>query len=262
MSEKSHLKDMKVMLYGDTIELLFDEVLHLYTINGKKVDGTTSALGVISKPALMYWAVNQAIEHLQGIMKPGKSYDEMEIRSMLLDAKGAHRKKKETAADMGTFVHKWCEDWIAGLNPEVPVNPELKNATDQFLKWVSEHHVEFLLSEKVVYSKLYNYAGTMDFLAKIDGKLTVGDFKTSSGIWDEYFFQVAAYQQAYEEEYPEAKIDGQMIIRIGKDASFEIKEISSRDEYILNREAFVAALILYRRLKHMKEIKMREESHA
>jgi len=253
------MKDNKYILYRGEIELLFDEEKHLYTVNGKKADGTTGVLGVIAKPALMYWAVNQAIEHLQAILKPGQSYDELELKGMLDQANTAHRKRKEDAGDKGTIIHKWCEDWIAGKNPATPINPELKNATDKFLEWVNSNKVEFLESEKIIYSRDYNYAGTMDFLAKVNGKLIVGDFKTSSGIWDEYWFQVSAYQNAYEEEFPDTRIDGQIIVRIGKDATLEVKENFVREDYIENFTAFISALQLNRRILVLKDRAWKEK---
>lgn len=245
---------MSTNLYNDKITLHFDEEKHLYTVGGKVVDGTTGVLSVIAKPALIGWAVKVAIESLERTLEPGISYDELQLKAMLESAKGAHRKRSGTAADMGHMVHEWIAKHIAGENPKPLVNKECLNAVNKFLEWEREHKVEFLESEKVLYSSKYNYAGTMDFLAKVDGKVMIGDFKTSSGIWDEYWLQVAAYQQAYQEEFPEVKIDGALIVRIGKDATLEVKE-RAEGAYELDRDAFNAALVLYRRLRQLKDMK-------
>jgi hypothetical protein len=253
--------DFAYKLYNGTLELQFNADKHLYSIDGKKVDGTTSALGIIAKPALMYWAVNQAVAFFQEAIKPGVAYDEIQLKAMAEGMKSSHRKKKEDAADKGKMVHEWCEQWIAGQKPATPINPELKNATDQFLKWISENKVEFLESEKIIYSKEYNYAGTLDFVAKVNGKLMLGDFKTSTGIYDEYFLQTSAYQLAYEEEHPEVKIEGQIIVRIGKDASLEIRENHKRFDYNENAKAFISALTLYRRMTVMKDEAYRRKNN-
>ena len=239
-------------LYNNTVDLVFDEEKHKYFVNDLPVDGTTGILSVINKPALMGWAVKVTVEFIESILKAGVALDEVQIKALLEGAKRAHRQKKTDAADIGTFVHDWIKDHIAGKNPPMPVNPLIKNAVDTFLAWEKDQKVEFLESERAIYSKKYGYAGTLDFIAKIDGKIVLGDFKTSSGIWDEYFLQIAAYQQAYLEEFPEKEIVGGVIVRVGKDGTLETKETADYDKNVLG---FNGALVLYRRLQELKNEK-------
>mgnify|MGYP001606268017 FL=1 len=58
-------------------------------------------------------------------------------------------------------------------------------------------HPEFI--ERTVWSQRYRYAGTIDALATIDGKLGVLDIKTSTGFYPEYNLQTAAYATALQE---------------------------------------------------------------
>lgn len=243
---------MSTKLYNNGVILEFDEAKHLYTKDGIKVDGTTGALGVINKPALIPWAVSEAIKFIEANIKAGKSYDEIQLKAILDGAKSAHRKKSETAADMGKIVHDWIKEYIKGNNPSKPVNESCKNAVNKFLEWEKDHNVEFIQSEKQVYSVVYNYAGTLDFIAKVDGKVMIGDFKTSKGIYDEMWLQVAAYQQAYQEEFPSTKFDGALIVRIGKDATLDVKPraVGAYEKDVIG---FNAALVLYRRLQELKE---------
>lgn len=138
--------------------------------------------------------------------------------------------------------------------PKLPTNKMLLSAVNEFLKWVKDNNVHFLSSEFKVYSKKYNYAGTADFLAKIGNKLVLGDIKTSSGIWDEMHLQTASYKHAYQEEFPDQKIDHTVIVRCGKKGTEEKPdfEIMEMNEFEKNFNAFYGALILYRRLKEMK----------
>ena len=237
-------------LYKDTITLLFDSDKHFYSINNNKIPGTTSILQVINKPALIPWAVGEACKYLQTILIPGKSYDELEIKDMLDQAKWAHRRKKDTAADIGVFVHQWCEDYITGKNPPMPINENIRNGVQAFLDWQKANQVAFHLAEQVVYSKEYNYAGTFDFTATLNGELMLGDFKTSSGIYDEMFFQTAAYQIARQEEYPKEKYKANVILRLGKDGEFESKVSYDFEK---NKTAFLGAHALYTRLEEMKQ---------
>lgn len=248
---------MNYKLYGGSVDLEFIESKHLYKVGGLKVDGVTSVLNVLNKPALMYWAVNMTIEYFKNTLKPNVKYDELQIQAMLNAGKTSHRVKKDAAADFGTMAHDWIEKHIKGEKPAPFTNAILKNSIDKFLKWETDNKVIFHEVEKMIYSKKHNYAGKFDFLCEIDGKLWIGDIKTSSGIWDEYLFQTAAYRQAYVEETG-AKIAGELIVRIGKDGDeVEIKKSTdpSVTPYFINRNAFNHCLKLYRTLNALKEFK-------
>lgn len=204
-------------MYGGEIELFFDSYKHHYTINKKEVFGVTDVLKVINKPALMFWAANMAADHFRSQIVPGKAYDEIELEAIWKESKRAHTAKKESAGSLGTLVHKWVEAYCANDNPPMPVNEEAIGGIKRFLEWVEKHHVKFLSNEQPCYSKKYNYAGTIDGICQIDGKMYIFDLKTSSGIWDEYLIQVAAYKQARQEEFPNEKYAGCVILRVGKE---------------------------------------------
>lgn len=242
-------------LYKNTVLLDFDEEKHIYTVDGKKIEGVTGVTGVIAKPALIYWAVNQAIGYLQMALKPGKSYDELELKKLLEDAKFAHRKVTTTAGDIGTLVHEAIETYIKEGKITEPVNDKAKESFKQFVKWATDNKVKFLESERKLYSKEKGYAGTMDFYCEKQGKFFIGDTKTSSGIYDEMWFQTSGYQQAYQEETG-AKVDGHIIVRVGKDGTIEVKE---NYEYEKNVIAFNGALVLYRRIQELNDLKKNYE---
>lgn len=240
---------MQYRLYNGEILLEFDEEKHMYTLDGDKVDGVTGILSIINKPALLYWAVNQSVGYLQRNIRPGVIYDEIQLSKLMGEAKYAHKQRSTEASDIGKIVHRWIEEWIAGKQPKLPINQEARNAIAQFQSWVDTKDVEFLQSEKVVYSRKFNYAGTTDFIAKMGNKILLGDFKTSNGIWDEYWFQTAAYQHAFLEEFPDEEIHGNIIVRLGKDGTLEIKDSY---EYEKNIVAFLGALALARRVNELK----------
>ena len=250
---ESHVMPKEIhKLYNGEITLEFDQISHLYTVDGKRVAGVTGATGTISKPALVPWAAKMAAEYIEKRLLPGIAYDEIQIHEMLEGAKYAHGQSKETAASKGKMIHEWIEDFIKGKNPPPPVNEELKRATEAFVKWTKEHKTKFILSEKKVYSKFNNYAGTFDFTAEIDGSLVMGDIKTSSGIYDEMFFQTAAYQCARQEEFPEEKYAANIIVRCGKDGALEIAQ---SEEYEKNLNAFLGALAIYNRQQELRDRK-------
>ena len=65
-----------------------------------------------------------------------------------------------------------------------------------FLGWEEECKPEWIYAERKVYCDKYKYAGTVDAVAKINGRVCVIDFKTSKKIYKPYHLQVTAYAQA------------------------------------------------------------------
>lgn len=241
-------------MYGGEIELIFDDLAHRYTVNGETIPGATTALGILAKPALTFWAANMAADYWKENIKPGVSLDEVEIDAIWKAAKKSHLTKKDASASLGTMVHQFVEDFINGKNPELAVNPEMRGAEEKFLKWVDEHKVKFLMAEQPIYSKQFKFAGTLDFICVIDGNLWLGDLKTSNGIYDEYISQASAYKAARCEEFPTEKYMGVVIVRVGKDeAEIEVKTVLS-SELPPFFELFVNCLGTYRALKNVKDL--------
>lgn len=246
-------------LYNGEVEINFDSFRHQYSDNQGKIVSVTTALSIIAKPALVNWAANTAVEYISTQIEPGKSYDEMQLAKIWEGGKKAHYQKKIDAAMKGTFVHQYVEDFIKGKNPGMPVNPEIQKSVIQFLSWVKEHNVKFLASEQTIFSKKYRYTGKLDFICMVDGKMYLGDLKTSKAIYAEYFVQTSAYRFAREEEFPEEKYIGQLIIRVGKEGDFELGILRNDEMYKRMLVGFLAALRLHQTMEMLKEFKPERE---
>lgn len=164
----------------------------------------------------MYNFLLPRLAEVQGI-------DEKKWEDLLMEGKKAHLTKSKDALDIGHQVHDWIENYakwkIKGAKPEtkLPEDEKVAHSIKSFLLWETKHEVEWLASELVVVSIKNSFAGTLDGLAKVDGKLTLIDFKTSSQISEDYYLQTGAYQIALEEMgiVPEQRL----ILRIPKDGS-------------------------------------------
>ena len=247
----------KYKMYNGSVILEFNEKKHYYTANGIPVDGTTSILGIKAKPALMYWAVNQACEYLEKNLEVGKSVDEIEKKTLIEGAKKAHREFKNKSADYGTMLHNIIERHVKKLPYEEPNNEKLRDGLALFKNWMEENKVEVLGSERKVFSKKYSFAGTVDLILKINGKVTVADFKTSSGIYDTYWMQNAAYRLCLLEEFPNHSIEDLAVVRCGRDGSFEAQSLNHNLKGKTSLEeveqAFVSALKLHRWTKQFNK---------
>jgi len=236
-------------MYNGTVSLDFDPIKHVYRIDGKVVPGVTTVTGVMDKPALVPWAVKMTVEHLSRVLKPGVSYTEPQLSAILADAKNARFRVSGEAINIGSDAHDWIERYIKAKIleyplPEMPQYPPVLNAVKSFIDWESGSDIKYIASEKRVLSLEHLYSGTADIQAVINGRNVVADLKTSTGIYEEYFVQVAAYAKAIEEEHG-IHFDEIVIIRIPK-TSGDIVEIASSSDIDRLYEIFLSCLNIWR----------------
>lgn len=122
---------------------------------------------------------------------------------------------KEAAGSKGSAIHKGAEDLLQGevvkMDAEYtdPKTGEVRALTVEeyygimtFVDWYkdlcSKHTVEVIASEITVFNDEDNYAGTVDLVLRIDGKVHIVDLKTGQNIWPEYEIQISAYKRALE----------------------------------------------------------------
>lgn len=103
--------------------------------------------------------------------------------------------KRDKAADQGTAVHHYAEELSRGNPVDVP--DYLVAHVDNALRFFNDFQPKFIEIESVIYSDRFGYAGQFDFLAEIDGKIVMGDYKTSEkGIKESIAPQFALYANA------------------------------------------------------------------
>ena len=210
-----------------------------YLLDNISMPGVTTITNQQSKGFLVNWAASEAY-------KDSLTLTDDEIKLVLKDKNYAHTRKSKGATDKGTtahdFVEKFIKDYISSgeYNREVIEDEEVANSVYRFYDWAEKHKVEFFASEESVYSREFWYAGTFDFICKIDGKTLLGDFKTSKQIDDTYFAQGAAYAIAVEESNPEIKFDGVIIVRsiLAKEGQVWYEKSSNGKAKKMQNEAF------------------------
>lgn len=205
--------------YNGEIEITFYPNSHQYKLNGETLPSPSKIAGIIDKSGpLTFWVAKEASKAIEEAFEKGSTDKET-----LLKCAYAFRDAQKEALDVGSAIHDYCEQYaqavIDGNNqPTIPdAQEEIVNGIQAFLRWVEENHVEFIAVEKTVFSREHVFVGRFDLLARVNGVLTLCDFKSSKAIYPlEMGVQLACYQIAYEEEYNE-QIEQRMIIRFGKD---------------------------------------------
>ena len=85
---------------GEEVELLFDRRLHSYKVGDEIIPSATKVLGVISKPALVPWALKMGMEWLEGKMFKDEELSSngtnvykspLSLESIIKGVKSAHR---------------------------------------------------------------------------------------------------------------------------------------------------------------------------
>ena len=173
----------------------FGRATHWYVdASGARIPGVTSILGEgLPKPALINWAANVTAETA---VNRWQELGELPVAERLKILKGCRYEERDLAARRGTEVHALAEQLVNGLAVNVP--EELAGHVDSYMRFLDDWDPQPVLTEAVVYSRPFGYAGTLDLIATMgDGERWLLDVKTTrSGVYGDVAFQLAAYRYA------------------------------------------------------------------
>ncbi|CRK59024.1 Phage protein [Alloactinosynnema sp. L-07] len=167
----------------------------------------TTVLGALDKPALLYWAAEQAasaaIDNQATWQAMLADRGRTEAVKWLRDARFRRPRNLLSSADLGTVVHHLCEVYaLTGVRPgkdaiadamrntggdQVDVRaegPVVEAMLDRFDGWLQRFTPSYQATEVCVYSPTYGYAGQTDGFLTIDGVRFIGDYKTSREPYD------------------------------------------------------------------------------
>jgi hypothetical protein len=151
----------------------------------------TTIIGALDKPALMYWASEQAAlaaVHSTKTWQAMLADDEAECThtdaatcqavKWLRDARLRKPKGIRSATELGELVHKACEEYaLTGTRPVV--DPEVRPFLDRFDEWLDRFSPAYQATEVAVYHPELGYAGTADAFLTIEGVRYIADYKSS-----------------------------------------------------------------------------------
>lgn len=191
-------------------ELRFEESGHIYLLNGTQIPSVSSLMNPLS-----------AVE-----------YGEIDKNTL------------DIAAKRGTSVHNSIEIFLKyGVRD---CDPDFSGYADGFFEWWDKNKPEVVGSEFRVYHKLLAYAGTIDMLAYINGKLCLIDFKTTYKLIDKNCrVQLEAYIQALRSHGIE--VEKKYILHLCKDGKWDFIEYPVKDAEALR--VFMSLKTVYDYLK-------------
>ncbi len=124
---------------------------------------------------------------LQWMKEVGKSADEI----------------RDAAGRRGSTVHTLTEDYDRGHQIDLlgeggqPIySMEEWGMFERYVDFSTRFNPDYSMIEQQVISPELGFAGTLDRIGVVDGKTYLIDIKTSNGIYNSYWLQLAAYRQA------------------------------------------------------------------
>lgn len=133
----------------------------------------------------------------------------------------------QKSAERGRIIHQAIQFYIEFRAIDIP--DEYLGCLNAFIKFVADSQVEILSTEQKMYHPIYFYAGTLDILAKINGKITLIDVKTYEKFSPHLErVQLHGYASIYEANN-DTKIDNKMIFIPYEDGSYKTAEYPAKD---------------------------------
>ncbi len=261
----------RFVLYGGAIEIDYYPNSHRYKLvkqdGVEKNEWVKSPSGIVDKldksAALMSWAVRCFLEKVVEEMRDGVNFSKDDVMSMLTMGKAAYVEKKQQAADVGSIVHEYAQKHHEIKSVEVVEGFESLTDADKakvlkgaqaFDSWYSQLGGVSVKNEFLVYSRKQKFAGRCDDLIKIGDKYYIVDYKTSKGIYTSQIYQVTSYMKAEEEENPDIKISGAILLHLVKEDVVDkegniIKKAGEFGVVTLSRSDLVKAYTVFKALK-------------
>lgn len=159
--------------------------------DGSRVPGTTTVISAVklgSIEGLLVWA--------NKLGKEGKD----------------HREVRDAAANAGTACHEMAECYFHGTEfNRSQYTPDILEKADgaykAFIEWTEQTKLQIVAAEVPLVSEQYRYGGTLDAML-VNGRLSLGDWKTSNSLNTGMLCQLAAYRQLWDENNPANPIVG------------------------------------------------------
>lgn len=165
-----------------------------------------------------------------------------------------------TASRRGTWVHEAIDrfhstgNWSSGdLEIDRVVAPYMPG----YFQFLEDTQAEPLEGEKVVSHRMYGYAGRLDKIYRVRGRLTVLDFKVTAAMPKTVWVQLAAYMEAENDcrRVPSwvigSKVEGRVplitdraALRLRPDGKYDLRR--PPEPFPEDLRVFLAALQIYR----------------
>ena len=156
----------------------------------------TNVIDGLNKPFLNGWYAKRAAEDAVQVVKEHPGLIQKKPQEAIKWISGAARRTASAAAGLGDEVHNYVEALAQGITPTEELSAAAIPYVESWKKFIDDFKPEFTYCEGTVFGEVLNsgkaYAGTADFIAKINGETFVGDYKTGRSVHAEASLQLSA----------------------------------------------------------------------
>ena len=242
-----------------------------HTVNGK--DGTarnttlrdarklglypsvTAITKIVANPSLDRWKQMQILTACANLpIVEGDSVDAYEAR-----IRQAAEKKMMDARVFGSLFHSAIDELnVTGyLDSKYD---EIKPFVKHYIEWTRDNQVSFVNTEFVCVNKKLGYAGQVDGLAIVNGKLTLLDYKTQDvkrnakgehkpNYYDSWAWQLAAYSKAEWPNKPKRIQQVMSVVLCSQEPCYPIVKVWTREELARAWKVFKASCHIWQATK-------------
>lgn len=194
-TEKEHRDKsrLKVKLVGERKNRLRESGPHIYTTSdGKRVPSVTTIISRFKDATgLLFWANKLGMQGIE------------------------YTRALKMAADIGTIMHDLVEDFFHSqkvhnerdIQTMYQCKKELaikaRRSFGAFQDWIAGVKLEVIRTELELSSDSHKFGGRMDLIGKVGGKISVVDWKSANGVYQDYLIQLAAYGMLWDEKEKE-----------------------------------------------------------
>jgi len=263
MSEKVELRQT---IGEDTLILTTYHQYHLNEVKrGGAIPSVTSISGLLDKSTpLIHWATKLGYDKALEAIGDKTDWHIDEILPILELARTAHKAKKDEAANIGKKVHDYAELY-AKAQIEGLVIPPVESDDQNVLRGITAFATlmktlkpKFMQAERLVLARNDEgkpiYAGKLDVIAEVDGKVTLIDYKTGSKIYPEAVLQCAGYLMAYAEEKENPLIEQVIICHFNKETGELTTQTYQRDELKDSEDTFMMLCYVRHTIKKIEDL--------
>jgi hypothetical protein len=202
--------------------------VYTHPTTGATYPSVTTILGQIGKgEALKWWAAGEVARYAVENRDTWLQLDQQAAIDLL---KREPLRSLNRAASRGTDVHAIADHYTKTGN--IGTITEHNGYVDALVQFYHEHQPLPILAECTVFGD--GYAGSFDMVCRLPAlqdRVVVLDYKTSKAIYPDTAAQLAAYAHApeyiddHDTIHPMPKIDTGVVVRLGADGEYEIREM-------------------------------------
>jgi hypothetical protein len=192
--------------------------IYRHPVSGLEVPSVTTIIGTKHTVGLERWKLRMVAEAaVTRTERIGELVAKVGGRETTKKLAAVPENIANRAAEVGDEVHKWLE--AVALGEDAPaVSPMTRPFVNSAKAWLDRHQPEFLAVEASVFGEGrdgYLYAGTFDFVARVAGRVVIGDWKTSRSLHEGVAMQLGALSRGTEIVAPDGSSSPMFAVETG-----------------------------------------------